>query len=304
MGADGKPLPYLDKLEFIDLGKDMAPRIAALKNGEVHMVDQGSRMNPDVMLAVKGNPAFFTHAVPSATTKLLRMRCDMAPFNDNRVRMGLKLCQNREKIRALAYQNTGLIGQDCHVYPLHPEYCKVETPKFDPQRAKALLTEAGYANGLDVELFVGTMFPNAIKQAEILKEDAAPAGFRIKITPTPQYMEKWTEYQLGINAWGHRPLGTMVLNLAYTADADGKPVPWNETRWIDKEFQELLDQANQTIDIEKRRSIFCKLQKIQQERGSVGIVVFEDMFLVCSSKVQNITSIRVPYLDIDETWLA
>jgi peptide/nickel transport system substrate-binding protein len=148
------------------------------------------------------------------------------------------------------------------------------------------------------------MFPNAIKQAEILKEDAAPAGFRIKITPTPQYFEKWTTYGLGISPWGHRPLGTMNLNLAYTAGADGKPVPWNETHWVDKEFQELLEQANQTIDVEKRRKIFCKLETIQQERGSVGVVVFEDMFLVCNSKVQNVASTRVPYLDINETWLS
>jgi peptide/nickel transport system substrate-binding protein len=303
-GFDGKPLPYLDKMEFVDLGKDMAPRIAALKSGEVHMVDQGSQMSPDVMLAVKGDANFYTHVVPSATTKLLRMRCDQAPFNDNRVRQALKLCQNREKIRALAFQNTGLIGQDCHVYELHPEYCKVETPKFDPQKAKALLAEAGHGNGLEVELFVGSMFPNAIRQAEILKEDAAAAGFRIKITPTPQYFEKWTTYNLGISPWGHRPLGTMTLNLAYTADAEGKPVPWNETHWIDKEFQEVLGQANQTLNIEKRRALFCKLQKIQQERGSIGVVVFEDMFLVCSSKVHNIKNIRVPYLNIDEAWLA
>jgi peptide/nickel transport system substrate-binding protein len=303
-GADGKPLPYLDKMEFIDLGRDMSPRIAALKNGEVHMVDQGSQMSPDVMLAVKGNPAFYAHTVHSSVTKLLRMRSDMEPFNDNRVRLALKLCQNREKIRALAFYNTGRIGQDCHVAEAHPEYCKVETPKFDPQKAKALLKEAGYDSGLDVELFVGSMFPPAIKYAEILKEDAASAGFRINITPTPQYFEKWTTYGLGITPWGHRPLGTTNLNLAYTADAGGKPVPWNETHWIDKEFQELLDQANQTINVEKRRSIFCKLEKIQQERGSVGIVVFEDNFLVCNSKVQNVSSTHVPYLDINEAWLA
>jgi peptide/nickel transport system substrate-binding protein len=166
------------------------------------------------------------------------------------------------------------------------------------------LADAGHAGGLDVELFVGSMFPDAVRQAEILKEDAAPAGFRIKITPTPQYFEKWTTYGLGITPWGHRALGTMALNLAYIADAEGKPVPWNETHWIDKEFQSLLDQANQTLDVEERRKIFCKLEAIQQERGSVGTVVFEDMFLVCSNKVQNISSTQVPYLDISEAWLA
>jgi peptide/nickel transport system substrate-binding protein len=301
-GSDGQPLPYLDGIEFIDLGKDMAPRIAALKNGEVHMVDQGSQSSPDVMLAIQGDPGFTTYIFHSATTKLLRIRSDVKPWSDVRVRQALKLCQNREKIKALAYQNTGILGQDCHVYELHPEYCKIPTPKYDPEKAKSLLSEAGFPNGMDAELFVGSMFPDAVRQAEILKEDAEPAGFRLKITPTPQYFEKWTQYELGITPWGHRALGTMALNLAYTADADGNPVPWNETHWIDKEFSELLDQANQTINVEERRKIFCKLEKIQQERGSVGVVVFEDMFLCTNSNLKNVST-QTPYLDINDVWL-
>ena len=302
-GADGQPLPYLEGLEFIDLGKDMAPRIAALKNGEVHMVDQGSQSGPDVMLALKGQAGFNTIVFHSATTKLLRIRSDVAPWSDPRVRRALKLCQNREKIKALAFQNTGLLGADCHVYELHPEYCPMEPPKYDPEQAKALLAEAGLDKGLDAELFVGSMFPDAVRQAEILKQDAEPAGFRLTIRPTPKYFEKWTEYHLGITPWGHRALGTMCLNLAYTADAQGQPVPWNETHWIDQEFLGLLDQANQAIDVEARRKIFCQLEKIQQERGSVGIVNFEDMYLCTSDKVQNVHT-QTPYLDIDEVWLA
>lgn len=302
-GADGKPLPYLDKIEFIDLGKDPSPRIAALKNGEVHMTSEASIGSPDIMMATKGDDNFFTHVFHSALTKVLRMRCDEKPFDDNRVRQALKLCQNREKILALAYRKAGLLGQDCHVYRYHPEYHKIDTPKYDPQKAKALLAQAGYAKGLEVELFVGSMFSAAVRNAQILKEDAAPAGFKIKITPTPKYFAKWTEYKLGMTPWGHRTLGTMVLNLAYTADDKGKPVPWNETRWIDKEFQGLLDQANQTIDVEERRKIFFKLETIQQERGSVGIPIFEDTFLVCSKKVHNITKTQLPYLDINDVWL-
>jgi peptide/nickel transport system substrate-binding protein len=62
----------------------------------------------------------------------------------------------------------------------------------------------------------------------------------------------------------------MVLELAYTCDADGNPVPWNETRWCDEEFTELLTQANATPDVEERRGIMEKLELIQQERGSIG----------------------------------
>jgi peptide/nickel transport system substrate-binding protein len=80
----------------------------------------------------------------------------------------------------------------------------------------------------------------------------------------------------------------MVLNLAYKADADGNPVAWNETRWVDKEFSEILEQANGTLDVEKRRKLFCKLQKIQYDRGSIGIGYWRSVWMVARSPVKGL----------------
>ena len=289
-GSDGKPLPYLDGMEFIDMGGDQAPQIAALKSGAVHHIDNSDSPGPAVMKAVKDDPNVTVRPVPTGTTRVLRMRADVKPFDNEKVRLAIKLCQHREKILALAYQNEGLQGQDCHVYPQHPEYCKVPTPKYDPARAKKLLAEAGYPNGLEVELAVGSEWTDVVRYAEVLQQDAAPAGIKIKIKtmPTSQYWEKWTQVAFGITPWTHRPLGTMILNLAYVADAEGKPVAWNETRWVDEEFSKLLTQANGTVDVEERRKIFCKLETIQQERGSIGIAYWMNTWMSSAKKVQGI----------------
>ena len=105
------------------------------------------------------------------------------------------------------YFGQGLEGQDQHVSPKHPEYCPIGTPKYDPMQAKQLLTEAGYPNGLDVNLAVGSGWSEIVRYAEILKQDAAPAGFRINIQtmPNSQYWEKWTEVDLGIHHLGPPP---------------------------------------------------------------------------------------------------
>ncbi len=304
-GADGQPLPYMDGIQFNDMGAEMAPQIAALKAGEIDMIDLADGGGPEAFNALKDDAN--VTVLPSATagTQVLRMRVDMKPWDDNRVRMAMKLCQHREKILGLAYFGQGLQGHDFHVCPLHPEYCEKPVPKYDPQRAKQLLKEAGYPKGLDVNLAFGTGWPEIVRYAEILKQDAAAAGFRINLNtmPNDQFWGKWTEVDFGVTPWYHRPLGTMVLNLAYIADAEGKPVPWNETRWVDDEFSKLLTQANGTLDVDERRKIFCKLEDIQWERGSIGIAWWRNKWYTVSKKVKGVKPSPSLYMNFNDVWL-
>ncbi len=304
-GADGKNLPYLDETVFIDMGTEMAPMIAAIQSGDIDIIDFSDISATEAYQALKDDKN--VNVSPSTTnqTRVLRMRVDLKPWTDNRVRTALKLCQHREKILALAYFGQGVQGQDVHVSPKHPEYCPIDTPKYNPEKAKQLLKEAGYPNGVNVDLAVGSGWKEIVRYAEILKEDAAPAGFKINIKtmPNSQYWEKWTEVALGITTWAHRPIGTMVLNLGYTADEDGKPAAWNETRWVDKEFSELLSRANGTLDIDKRRKIFCKLEKIQQDRGSIGNAFWINVWTITRKRVQGVKAHPSLYLKLDDAWV-
>ncbi len=301
-----KGLPYMDAMEFIDMGPELAPQIAAIQSREIDLIDASDSSPVSAYQALRNDPNVNIISIPTNQTRVLRMRVDMEPWNNNDVRMALKLCQHREKILSLAYMGQGLQGQDFHVSPKHPEYCKKPVPKYDPQKAMAFLKRAGYTNGVDVNIAVGSEWKDIVRYAEILKQDAAPAGFRINIQtmPASQYWEKWTEVDLGITTWAHRPLGTMVLNLAYIADDEGKPVPWNETRWVDAEFSELLRQANGTLDLEARRKIFCKLEDIQWDRGSIGISYWVNYFFVLSKRVQGVNGHPNGYMLFNRVWLA
>ncbi|MBW2409064.1 MAG: twin-arginine translocation signal domain-containing protein, partial [Deltaproteobacteria bacterium] len=92
-GADGNPLPYIDEIRFIDMGGELAPQIAALKSGEIDLIDASDNPGPQIMMAVKNDANIQVLPVPTATTRVLRMRVDMKPWSDNRVRMALRLCQ-------------------------------------------------------------------------------------------------------------------------------------------------------------------------------------------------------------------
>lgn len=304
-GADGKSLPYVDGVKILDLGIGLETHIAALKSGQVHLVDNSELPGPQLPSAVKGDPGIVIEPVATSATRVLRMRADTKPFDDNRVRLALKLCQNRKKTLALAYQNDGLQGQDVHVHPNHPDYCKIPTPRYNPQKARALLAEAGYTKGFRIDLAVGADWPEVVRYAELLKQDAEAGGFdiTIKTMPSPQYWEKWTEVLLGITPWPHWPLGAMMANLAYSGDAEGKPAPWNETRWVDKEYNELISQANGTLDIEKRRKLFCKIESIQQKRGSIGIAFWMNTWACPRKELKGIQGHPNQYYMFGGAWL-
>ncbi len=298
LGADGQPLPYLDRLIYLDLEPDA--RVAAMQSGQIDSIYQP---RPSDWQALKDMPGLQVRPVSTAQAFVVRMRVDLPPWNDVRVRTALKLCQDREKILRLAYFGQGDLGPDAHVAPVHPSYCEKDLPGYDPQKARLLLTEAGHPEGLKVKLSTkNDMAEPEIAQA--LKEMAAPGGFDIQldIVEPSNYWERWTEVDLGITAWTHRPLGTMVLALAYTADKDGTPVPWNETRWVNAEFDRLLRQAERTLDVEARRQVMCRIEDIMQERGPIGIPFWRRVWNITRSEFENIRAHPTSYDLFCDVW--
>ena len=284
-GEDGQSLPYLDKVMYISMGKDAA--VSALMSGQVDAINKA---RPADYLAVKDMKSINVYSVDTSNVYVTRMRVDLPPWNDNRVRTALKMCQDREKILQLAHYGAGALGIDAHVAPCHPEYCSKPIPKYDPEGARKLLQAYASEKGLKLPLKVKLATKNDTAEPEIaqtLKRLAKPAGFDIilDITEPSGYWSRWTEVDLGISHWTHRPLPTMILGYAYTKEAIGA---WNETRWYDDEFANLLHTAETLLDVEKRREIMCKLEDIMQERGPVAISFWRKLWQLNSAKFGNV----------------
>jgi peptide/nickel transport system substrate-binding protein len=301
MGEDGKPLPYLDEITMVMLGGDASANLAALKGGQVDTVIEPS---VPVWEGVKDDDNFNILSTPTSATRVLRVRVDQDPWKDNNVRLALKHCHNREKILALALRNEGVIGNDSHVAPANAEYCEVEPYPFDIAKAKQLLADAGYADGLDVELTVASDWPESMAYAQALKEDAEQAGLRIKLNtmPATQYWDGWTEFNMGITWWAHRPLAVMLLPQAYIKGEDGNPVPWNESKWTDDEFETLLREAEATLDVAARREIMCKIETIQKERGSICTPFFMNVWGIHDKKFHGIAPSPEEFAIYHEAW--
>jgi len=303
MGEDGQPLPYLDGIEWLDLGGDQMEWVSAIKSGRVHTM-----YNPNVetFSALRDDDNIYIIPTPSSQARVLRFRVDMKPWNDNRYRQAVKLCQSRQDILDQAYFGQGLLGHDTHVSPVHPEFAPMDLPVFDTNKARVLLEEAGGREGrrLLFSIAVSTGLPDAVAYAERLQKDAEKAGIRITVEKMSdqEYANRWTEFPVGITAWTHRPLAIQVLPLAYIADSSGQPVPWNESRWVDDEFTELLRKAQGILDVEERRKVMADIQRIQSERGSIGIAWWQNVWTVVNPGFQGVDAHPSSYNLWQKVW--
>src|SRR5262245_41248464 len=176
----GEGKPYLDELEIISI-LDPAARANALIAGEVDAVE-----NFDFLQAqqLQGNPAVTLLSAPSEWTIPFMTRFDMDPFKDNKVRQAFKFAIDRQATIDSAFFGFGDIGNDQFGKNGPPIYYNSELPQreYDPERAKSLLADAGFPDGLDVTLTLspacGCQGPEGVNTlaAQAFQQQAKAAG--------------------------------------------------------------------------------------------------------------------------------
>ncbi|NJK78695.1 MAG: ABC transporter substrate-binding protein [Chloroflexaceae bacterium] len=298
IGADGATLPYLDRIVYRNLTPD--ERVEAMQAG---LIDTLYRPRTEDWQKLQTVPGVVVSTVSTAQALVIRMRVDRPPWNDVRVRNAFKFCQDRQRILDVSFYGQGDLAIDAHVAPVHPAYCEKPIPQYDPARSRALLREAGYPEGLNVTLTTKNDYSEP-EVANTLRMLAAEGGFIIdvNIVEPARYWEQWREVDLGITAWEHRPLDTMVLALGYVADAQGQPTSWNETRWVDQEFIDLVRQAEGTFDVAQRRALMCRIEDVMQERGPIGISYWRKMWAIANGRFKNLHAHPTTYDLLHEVW--
>ena len=121
------------------------------------------------------------------------------------------------------------------------------------------------------------------------------AGINIKVTvlPSDQYWEIWDKptAPFAFTTWTHRPLGVMVLGLAYRTG-----VPWNESKWTNAKFDELLAKAEGILDVDKRREVMVEIETLMQEEGPIVQPLWRSVFACMSKKVKGFAAHPTNYV--------
>jgi peptide/nickel transport system substrate-binding protein len=272
--------PYLDQLEFIDLGDDPAASVAALASKQVDGLYGADIVQLEALQKI---PHVQMYQVTTAYTATARMQ-PVKPFDDRRVRQAMRHAIDSNAVLQIAHRGLGQPGEHHHVSPVHPEYAKLAPPQRDVARARKLLAEAGYPGGIDVEIVCRPQPAWELLAVQTMVEQWKEAGIRVKINvmPSTQYWEVWTKVPFGFTTWAHRPLGIMSLALAYRSGG-----PWNESKYSNPEFDRLLTQAEGTLDVTARREIMARLETILQEDGPIVQPVWRAIFTFHDKRVQG-----------------
>lgn len=250
--------PYLDSVEYIDLGTDPSAFVVAADGEEIDMTYQTVGDFVDVLDGIGWNKS---EAITAATI-CVRFNQLADEYKDVNVRRAFQMMVDNAVILELGYNGLGKTAENHHVCPIHPEYAELPPLVIDPDKGMQMLKDAG-ADEVEYELIsVDDAFSSATCDAVAAQLRDAGVTINRSILPGATFWNDWTKYPFSATEWNMRPLGVQVLALAYRTG-----VAWNETAFANAEFDAQLDKAMSIADADKRREVMAVIEKIMQDEG-------------------------------------
>lgn len=164
---------------------DPATRINALKSGEL---DAAGLITPQDLDQLEQSGNLVVGAKPSTRVQIIRFNTNIKPLDDVRVRQALNYAIDKEAITRSIFKGLVEPATSQIITPLHEGYNKdLQAWPYDPQRAKALLAEAGYPEGFEVEIALGqSSYVGAEQAAQIIVAQLAEVGVNATLGVVPR----------------------------------------------------------------------------------------------------------------------
>ncbi len=280
----------VDNLVFA-ITPDPSVRLAKLRAGECHIARYP---NPADLPAIKADPNLVTLEVSGADYGFLAINQQKKPFDDIRVRQAIEHAINYDALIEAVYRGTGHRTAALVPPALWGHNADLQPRPYDPARAKALLAEAGLANGFETTLWAlpvtrGYM-PNGRRAAEMIQADLAAVGIKVNITSF-----EWGEYLRRARAGEHEiamagyiydyPDPSQIILSGWTCA--GVETGANRARWCNRQFNELIEQANADPDQAKRAALYIRAQQIAYDDAATFLIANSVSFTPLRKEVQG-----------------
>ncbi|MBB3561963.1 peptide/nickel transport system substrate-binding protein [Rhizobium sp. BK512] len=245
----------LEKVTFRFINDPQA-QAAALKSGDLDAFPEFAA--PELMSSFDGDARLATKVGNTELKVVAGMNNARKPFDDKRVRQALMMAIDRQTVIDGAWSGLGTaIGS--HYTPNDPGYQDMTgVLPYNVEKAKALLTEAGYPNGFTFTIKSPQM-AYAPRSAQVMQAMLAEIGVTVNIEPT-EFPAKWVK-----DVMTSRDYDMTIVAHAEPMDIDiysRDPYYFN---YKNPAFNDLMKKVQETADPSEQAKIYGEAQKILAE---------------------------------------
>ncbi|HUG23647.1 ABC transporter substrate-binding protein [Piscinibacter sp.] len=259
--------PYLDEIEFVGIGDESA-RVNALLSGGMDLV--GS-INPRSMARVNGTPGFAVFKTQSGQYSDLIMRKDTGPGANPDFVLAMKHLFDREQMKKTIALDQAVVGNDQPVDPTNRfHFAGLPQRPFDPEKAKFHLKKSGITGAVPVVASPAALY--SVEMALVLQQTARGIGLDLDLKRMPAdgyWSNHWLNSPVGFGNINPRPSADILLTQFFKSDAQ-----WNESRWKNEKFDQVLVAARAETDLAKRKQMYADLQTMIHQEAGIGIPLF------------------------------
>lgn len=215
------------------------------------------------------------------------MNFNKEPFQDVRVRKAVQMSIDRQAILDALYGGRGQVEQGIFPHGLIGFNPDQEEIKYDPEAAKALLAEAGYADGFDMEIAADSSASDTMTMAlEIVSDQLAEVGIRAEIKNYDEstWLETRKSGELGsfMSTWSadyNDP-----DNFIYTFFGNEEKTRIRSINYPDTEVMERVAKARTIVNENERLAEYKALEEKLIHEDAAWVPMFSRLHLFAVSK--------------------
>ena len=273
----------------IAITPEASVRFQKLRTGECHVMIEPA---PSDLEAIKKEKDLTLLEAPGFNIGYLAMNTQKAPFDNVLVRQAIHHALNRQSYIDAIYLGHASVAKNPIPPTLWSYHENLKDLDYNPKRAKELLTQAGFKDGFEAELWTLPVTrpynPAGRKMGEMMQADLAQVGIRLKLVSYdwPTYLAKSREGEHSMIQLGWTGDNGDPDNFFHTLlGCDGVVGGSNVAKWCHPEFNDLIMKAKQLNNKEERAKLYKKAQEIFKREAPWVTIAHSKLFRAKSNKV-------------------